>query len=270
MGDPSGVTDSKYQARLQLGTHLRDCGPVQSIGEDLHCMCCCDLCRKLTMTRVTGERAPAFTSEELERLVDGVLPRYGLLYGLPGQLVIAHQKKGIWRAITKDMWTLRVYGRESTHCHKRWEDLRSWAWKTAEAQLRIGSQQGRGARRTLTPLMARILAVAYAELDGRMRASQQPQGASSGGGEGAPATEGAASHMTLESESTDAEGTSGTEGEESTTAETGGDNTDSDTSSDGSSLVVADTSLPTPAAGTSVTMYEHQAPQALPQGALLP
>ncbi|KAJ1119463.1 hypothetical protein NDU88_007648 [Pleurodeles waltl] len=43
-------------------------------GEDLHCKCCCDLGLEETMARVSGERAPAFTSEELEKLVDGVLP----------------------------------------------------------------------------------------------------------------------------------------------------------------------------------------------------
>ncbi|KAJ1175491.1 hypothetical protein NDU88_000779 [Pleurodeles waltl] len=36
----------------------------------------------------------------------------------------------------------------------------------AEAQLGMASQRGRGDRRTLTPLMARRLAVAYPELDG--------------------------------------------------------------------------------------------------------
>ncbi|KAJ1178514.1 hypothetical protein NDU88_003760 [Pleurodeles waltl] len=68
-----------------------------------------------------------------------------------------------------------VYHRRSTHCCKRWEDLRRWSKKTAEAQLGMASQRGRGARRTMTPLMFRILAVAYPELDGRLRASQQPQ-----------------------------------------------------------------------------------------------
>ncbi|KAJ1185718.1 hypothetical protein NDU88_002505 [Pleurodeles waltl] len=96
-------------------------------------MCCCDLCLEPIMARVTGERAPAFTSEELERLVDGVLPQYGQLYGPPDQTVSAHQKKGIWRAIAKDMRTLGVCGRHSTHCQKQWEDLRRWAQKTAEA-----------------------------------------------------------------------------------------------------------------------------------------
>ncbi|KAJ1187681.1 hypothetical protein NDU88_004455 [Pleurodeles waltl] len=33
------------------------------------------------MATVSGERASAFTSEELEKLVDGVLPQYTQLYG---------------------------------------------------------------------------------------------------------------------------------------------------------------------------------------------
>ncbi|KAJ1101274.1 hypothetical protein NDU88_006346 [Pleurodeles waltl] len=118
-----------------------------------------------------------------------------------------------------------------------------WARKTVVAQLWMACQRGRGACRTLTPLMAHILAGACLELDGRLGASQQPQGASSGGGAEAPAMEGAASHRTQDAESTDIEGTSRMEGEGSTTVETGGDSSDSDTSSDGSSLVVAGTTV---------------------------
>ncbi|KAJ1185458.1 hypothetical protein NDU88_002250 [Pleurodeles waltl] len=135
------------------------------------------------MATVSGERAPAFTVEELEKLVDGVVECHGWKrqgWGT-GQhvrmvMVSAHQKKGIWRAIAKGVRTLGVYHRQSTHCRKRWEDLRRWSKKTGEAQLGMASQYGRGARRTMTPLMYRILAVAYPELDGRLRASQQPQG----------------------------------------------------------------------------------------------
>ncbi|KAJ1189212.1 hypothetical protein NDU88_005962 [Pleurodeles waltl] len=90
--------------------------------------------------------------------------------------VSAHQKKDIWRAIAKEVWTLGVYHRRSTNCWKRWEDICRWSKKTVEAQLGMASQCGRGARRTMSPLMFRILAVAYLELDGRSRASQQPQG----------------------------------------------------------------------------------------------
>ncbi|KAJ1161491.1 hypothetical protein NDU88_001976 [Pleurodeles waltl] len=128
------------------------------------------------MATVSGERAPAFTAEELDKLVDGVLPQYMLLYGPPDKQVSAHQKKGIWRAIAKEVRTLGVYHRRSTHCRMRWEDLCRWSKKTAEAQLGMASQCGRGARRTMTPLMFWILAVAYPELDGHLRASQQPQG----------------------------------------------------------------------------------------------
>ncbi|KAJ1116857.1 hypothetical protein NDU88_005062 [Pleurodeles waltl] len=113
------------------------------------------------MARVIGERGPGFTSAELERLVDGVLPQCRLLYRPPDQQVSTHQKKGIRRAIAMDVRTLGVYSRRSTHCRKWWKDLRSWARKTAKAQLGMASQRGSGAPRTLTPLMARILAVSY-------------------------------------------------------------------------------------------------------------
>ncbi|KAJ1218427.1 hypothetical protein NDU88_006007 [Pleurodeles waltl] len=90
--------------------------------------------------------------------------------------VSAHQKKDIRRAIAKEVRTLGVYHRRSTHCRERWGDIRHRSKKTVEAQLGMASQRGRGARRTMTPLMYRILAVAYPELDGCLRASQQPQG----------------------------------------------------------------------------------------------
>ncbi|KAJ1081290.1 hypothetical protein NDU88_001472 [Pleurodeles waltl] len=128
------------------------------------------------MACASGERAPAFTSEELEKLVNGVLPQYTLLYGPSDKQVSAHQKKDSWRAIAKHVWTLGVYHRRSTHCWKRWEDIRRWSKKTVEAQLGMASQRGRGDHRTMTPLMFRILAVAYPEFDGRLRASQQTQG----------------------------------------------------------------------------------------------
>ncbi|KAJ1116161.1 hypothetical protein NDU88_004380 [Pleurodeles waltl] len=128
-----------------------------------------------TMARVFGERAPAFSTEELEKLVDGVPPQYTLLYGPPDKQVSAHQKD-IWRAIAKEVRTLGVYHRWSTHCRKKWEDIRSSSKKTVKAHLGMASQRGRGARRTMTPLMFRILAVAYPEFYGRLRASQQQQG----------------------------------------------------------------------------------------------
>ncbi|KAJ1177678.1 hypothetical protein NDU88_002930 [Pleurodeles waltl] len=103
------------------------------------------------MARASGERAPAFTAQELEKLVDGVLPQYTVLYGPPNQQVSAYQKTDIWRAIAKEVRTLGVHQRQSTHCRKRWEDIRRWSKKTAEAQLGMAFQRGRGARRTMSP-----------------------------------------------------------------------------------------------------------------------
>ncbi|KAJ1136416.1 hypothetical protein NDU88_002833 [Pleurodeles waltl] len=128
------------------------------------------------MAAASGEKAPAFTAQELEKLVDGVLPQYMLLYGPPDQQVSAHQKRDIWRAIAKEVRTLGAHQRRGTHCRKRWEDIRRCSKKTAGAQLGMASQRGRGARRTMTTLMFRILAVAYPELDGRLRTSQHTQG----------------------------------------------------------------------------------------------
>ncbi|KAJ1160704.1 hypothetical protein NDU88_001197 [Pleurodeles waltl] len=130
------------------------------------------------MAAASGERAPAFTAQELEKLVDGVLPQYMLLYCPPDQQVSAHQKRDIWCAIAKEVRTLGAHQRQGTHCRKKWEDICRCSKKTAEAQLGMASQRGRGARGTMTPLMFWILAVAYPELDGRLRTSQQTQGGS--------------------------------------------------------------------------------------------
>ncbi|KAJ1114721.1 hypothetical protein NDU88_002952 [Pleurodeles waltl] len=68
--------------------------------------------------------------------------------------------------------------------------------------------------------------------------------ASSGRGAVAPEQEGAASHMALEGDTTESEFTSGTEGEGSSMAGPGADTSDTDSSSDGSSLAVVDPSVP--------------------------
>ncbi|KAJ1200761.1 hypothetical protein NDU88_004582 [Pleurodeles waltl] len=113
------------------------------------------------------------------------------------------------------------------------------------------SQRRRGASRQLTPLMSRILAVAYPDLDGRVRTSQQTQG---GGGEVASEHEGAASHMAMAGHATDSDFASETEGEGSSTAGTRADVSDSDSSSEGSSLVVAATSVPPATTGHPVQL----------------
>ncbi|KAJ1092463.1 hypothetical protein NDU88_005573 [Pleurodeles waltl] len=217
------------------------------------------------MAAATGERAPAFTSEELEKLVDGVLPQYALLYGPPDQQVSAHQKVEIWRAIAKEVRALGVHVRRGTHCRKRWEDIRRGTRKTAESLLGMASQPRRGASRTLTPLMSRILAVAYPDLDGRLRASQQTQG---GGGDLASEHEGAASHKAPVGPGTDTEGTSDPEGEGSTTTGTGGESSNTDTSSDGCSLAVAETSGTPASTGTAATQRTSPALPAAPQPTL--
>ncbi|KAJ1124170.1 hypothetical protein NDU88_002631 [Pleurodeles waltl] len=90
--------------------------------------------------------------------------------------VRAHEKIGIWRAIAKEVRGLGVHHRRGTHCRKRWEDIRRGTKKTAESLLGMASQRRRGACRQLSPLMFRILAVAYPDLDGRVRAAHQTQG----------------------------------------------------------------------------------------------
>ncbi|KAJ1130768.1 hypothetical protein NDU88_009116 [Pleurodeles waltl] len=217
------------------------------------------------MAAASGERVRAFTAQELEKLVDGVLPQYTLLYGPPDQQVSAHQKRDIWCAIAKEVRTLGAHQRRGTHCRKRWEDIRRCSKKTAEAQLGMASQRGRGARCTMTPLMFRILAVAYPELDGRLRTSQQTQGASTGGGTVAQEHEGAASHMATEGHTTDSEFTSGTEGEGSFTSATGSPNSDTDSSADGSSPVVAAPSVRHTSTGTAATSPTSTALPAAPQ-----
>ncbi|KAJ1152482.1 hypothetical protein NDU88_005257 [Pleurodeles waltl] len=126
----------------------------------------------------------------------------------------------------------------------------------------MASQPRRGASHTLTPLMSRILEVAYPDLDGRLRTSQQTQG---GGGEVASAQEGAASHMAPEGHATDSDMTSETEGEGGSTTGTRGDGSDTDTSSEGSSLAVAATSVPTDPTGTAANQRTSSALPAAPR-----
>ncbi|KAJ1141241.1 hypothetical protein NDU88_007575, partial [Pleurodeles waltl] len=114
--------------------------------------------------------------------------------------VNAHQKKDIWKAITKKVRTLGVY-RRSIHCWTRWEDLQHWTKKLVEVQL------------SLPPLIARILLVAYPQLDGQLKAQQHLQGASSRECEGDIGQEGreAAGLCVLGGEASDTDGHSGIE-----------------------------------------------------------
>ncbi|KAJ1173905.1 hypothetical protein NDU88_005729 [Pleurodeles waltl] len=235
-----------------------------STGEDLHCMCCSDLCLEPNMARVTVERAPAFTSAELERLVDGVLPQYGLLHGPPDQQVSTHQKNGLWHAIAKGsavpggLWQAEhplselvggpeMLGTEGGGCPT------GDGLPTTKGCPGVGAAIDPVYPLSLSPFLFCHLSLCAL--------------ASSGGGAEALATEGAASHRTHEAESTDGEGTRETEGEGSSTAEPGGDSSDTDTFSDGGSLVVADTSATTPATGTSASPRTSTALPAAPQRA---
>ncbi|KAJ1189000.1 hypothetical protein NDU88_005753 [Pleurodeles waltl] len=194
----------------------------------------------MDVPRSAGERALAFTHEELEKPV----PLYGRLYSRPEVQVSTHQKRAHWHAIAKEVQTLGVYNRQSTHCRKRSVDLRLWAQKISEVQLRKSSELGRCASRALTPLMQRILAVVYPYLDRHLKAAQQSQGAStSGEGAEALASGKTAAHGSSEAETMDAQGTSGWEGEGASTGEaTTTGSSDSETSSDGGPPAVADTS----------------------------
>ncbi|KAJ1162584.1 hypothetical protein NDU88_003052 [Pleurodeles waltl] len=92
--------------------------------------------------------------------------------------------------------------------------------------------------------------------------------ASSGGGDLASEHEGAAGHKAPVGPGTDTVGTSDPEGEGSTTTGTAGESSDSDTSSDGSSLAVAATSGPPASTGTAATQRTSTALPAAPQPTL--
>ncbi|KAJ1177051.1 hypothetical protein NDU88_002315 [Pleurodeles waltl] len=66
------------------------------------------------MARVSGERAPAFTSEELEKLVDGVLPQYTLLYGPPDKQHLSHNISGTSGACSHR--NLECTGHQGSQC----------------------------------------------------------------------------------------------------------------------------------------------------------
>ncbi|XP_078518853.1 uncharacterized protein LOC144784028 [Lissotriton helveticus] len=84
-----------------------------------------------------------------------------------------HQRKAVWRAIAAKVRALGVSNRRHTHCHKRWDDISRLAKQVAEMNLGMVPRTGRVARRTMTPLMARILAVTYPDLDARLKGLQQ-------------------------------------------------------------------------------------------------
>ncbi|KAJ1120820.1 hypothetical protein NDU88_008969 [Pleurodeles waltl] len=71
------------------------------------------------MAAATGERAPAFTSEELEKLVDGVLPQYALLYGPPDQQVSTPSAHGMGDACVEWGGCQRPSESRDLACHRQ-------------------------------------------------------------------------------------------------------------------------------------------------------
>ncbi|XP_078542312.1 uncharacterized protein LOC144828051 [Lissotriton helveticus] len=149
-----------------------------------------------------------------------------------------HQRKAVWRAIAAKVRALGVSNRRHTHCHKRWDDISRLAKQVAEMKLGMVPRTGRVARRTMTPLMARILAVTYPDLDARLKGLQQQDSDDSedttaehdpeSGGE----TSTTAAAEQGETEQSDTDHTSATEGDRSMHEESVAE-TQSTTSSDG-------------------------------------
>ncbi|KAJ1099649.1 hypothetical protein NDU88_004748 [Pleurodeles waltl] len=272
--EPYGSQEPMTMCTGDRGTHRR--------GEDLHCKCCCDHGLEETMAHATGERAPAFTAQELEKLVDGVLPQYALLYGPPDQQVstlgpcfVANacvEWGGCQRPPENRYLAYHRQGRPDPGGppetgHPLPEEMGGHPTLEQEdggGSAGDGLPTWEGWPSYFDPLMSRILAVAYPDLDGRVRTSQQTQGASSGGGEVASEHEGAASHMAMAGHATESEFTSETEGEGSSTAGTRAD-VSGDSSSEGISLVVAATSVPPAPTGTAATQRTSTALPAAPQ-----
>lgn len=91
--------------------------------------------------------------------------------------VDAQAKMRLWKAIARKIPVPE--GERRRHrmaCRKRWEDLRRWSRKLGLAKLGESSLTGRGSGRTLTPLLERVLAVAYPDLAVRLGLTQQPPG----------------------------------------------------------------------------------------------
>ncbi|XP_078501928.1 uncharacterized protein LOC144756197 [Lissotriton helveticus] len=82
-----------------------------------------------------------------------------------------HQRKAVWRAIAAKVHAL--FNRRCTHCHKRWDDISRLAKNMGEMTLGLLPCTGHLVRRSITPLMCRILAVTHPELDARLKEHQQ-------------------------------------------------------------------------------------------------
>ncbi|XP_078533534.1 uncharacterized protein LOC144819573 [Lissotriton helveticus] len=147
--------------------------------------------------------------------------------------------KAIWRAIARKVRSLSVSNRRHTHCHKRWDDICLLSKKVAEITLGVLPRSGRLARKSMIPLISRILAVTRPALDGRLRAHpQQVETSTEGTGQGTD-TSGEASGMAAIHELTDTDMTSALKGDRSALDESCPEtptSTSSDSSGDSSML----------------------------------
>ncbi|XP_078496900.1 uncharacterized protein LOC144752966 [Lissotriton helveticus] len=127
-----------------------------------------------------------------------------------------HQCNAVWRAIARKVQALGVFNRQHTHCHKRWDDICRMSKNVAEMTLGLLPWTSRLARRSMTPLIDRILAVTQPELDASSKEHQQQTGASPGGTEGQGMdTSGEATSTTATHEHSDTDVTSASEGDRS-------------------------------------------------------
>lgn len=132
-------------------------------------------CRGPFMAKGGSDRAPHFSPEELELLAQGALAKYSQLYGPADKQVKPHDKVKIWRAIARSVRMKGVYERSSLNCRKRWEDLRRWTRLTCIHLLGKSTEQKKRVRRTMTPMMRRILAVAYPDLAEQLQAKEKQE-----------------------------------------------------------------------------------------------
>ncbi|KAJ1123528.1 hypothetical protein NDU88_001997 [Pleurodeles waltl] len=172
------------------------------------------------MAWVAGERALAFTTEELDKLMDGVLPLYAKLHGRPEIQVSQHPSKE---------------GTLACHCQGGadpggFQPVDYTLQEGVGGPAALGEEDLRGPAGELLPTRKVCpsgpdppttphYGSGVSGPDGRLKAAQQTQGASSGEGAVALASGDLAAHGSMKAETSYAKGTSGLEGEGSTTGE---------------------------------------------------
>ncbi|KAJ1144257.1 hypothetical protein NDU88_010558 [Pleurodeles waltl] len=112
------------QTEYKYAPQFLDCGMFKPVGDNhisfLHC-------RQFHQWSVHRRIPPSpHMSQRTVPIKDNSEHRVKQLRGQ------RQPEEGYWRAIAKDFRTLGVHHRRSTHCQKRWEDIRRWSKKTAE------------------------------------------------------------------------------------------------------------------------------------------